>query len=65
MLFKMGREEEAIRVLLSYCPSVTEAVDFALALNLSDPNILWDMVLANSIGKTENLNELLQYVDLQ
>lgn len=63
MLIKMGREDQAIRVLITNCPSVTESVEFALALKVSDMNNLWDMMLANAGNDTQKLNELFQYVE--
>jgi len=33
---KIGREEDAIKVLINSCKDVTEAVTFALALNIND-----------------------------
>lgn len=63
MLIKMGREDQAIRVLITNCPSVTESVEFALALKIGDMNNLWDMMLANAGNDTQKLNELFQYVE--
>jgi hypothetical protein len=54
----MGRDEEAVRVLIRNCHSVTEAVEFALALNIQDTHNLWDMVLASSMENTDRLNQL-------
>jgi hypothetical protein len=56
LLIKTGREDEAVRVLIRYCESVTEAVEFALALNLSDMQSMWDMMLASSTDNTDRLN---------
>lgn len=56
LLIKTGREDEAVRVLISYCTSVAEAVEFALALNLSDMQSMWDMMLASSTDNTDRLN---------
>lgn len=64
-MIKTGREDEAVRVLIRYCESVTEAVDFALALNLSDMQSMWDMMLATSTNNTDRLNQLIQYAELQ
>lgn len=63
LLIKMGREEDAIRLLITNCPNVTEAVDFALALNITDQNVMWDMVLASSAGDTTRLNSLFSYIE--
>jgi len=56
LLIKTGREDEAVRVLIKFCDSVTEAVEFALALNLSDLRSMWDMMIASSAQNTERLN---------
>jgi hypothetical protein len=60
----MGREDEAIRMLIRNCTNVTETIEFALALNIADQQNMWDIIVTSSVGNTSSLNQLLEYVEL-
>jgi vacuolar protein sorting-associated protein 41 len=42
---KMGREREAIEVLVKNCSNFSETIDFALQLKFSDQSLMWDNLI--------------------
>jgi hypothetical protein len=60
----MKREEEAFKVLTNNIPNLLEAIDFAISLDVSRLDDLWDLMLSQGQLSTSKLNNLLQYIDL-
>lgn len=44
LFIKLGNEEEAIRILIDGCDSISESIDMALKLNIND-DLFWDKIL--------------------
>lgn len=55
LLIKMGKKEEAIRVLIDHCENVSDVIDLAVEFNIND-DLLWDEILLKSLGKTDKIN---------
>ena len=59
---KIGNKEDAIRILIDTCETVTQVIDFAIKFNLNE-ELLWARVLEKTAGSTSQTNELMAYID--
>jgi hypothetical protein len=62
LLIRLGNKETAIKLLIEKCENVSDVIDLAVLFNIND-DLLWDEILLKSLGKTERINQLLDYVD--
>jgi hypothetical protein len=63
LLIKLGNEDATIKVLIDKFDNVGEIVELAVKLNINDDK-LWDQILLKYNGKTDMVNQLLEYMDV-
>jgi hypothetical protein len=56
---RMGKEDEAIRVLVDGTQNFAEAIEMVLKLNFMKIDVFWDKLVAKAANDTTKVNDLM------